>query len=241
VGLILAIWHKQPSERPQTAKELGQRLSELAQKLGWITASSPSGVTAPVLVDLATRAEALMTTPSSPLHTPGGSEARSLRSLEAGLDNADDTAADKPTTLSGAASQLDLQRKRSRRGVGLAMVAAALLAGGGVAFYKLQRSTKEVTAATPAPAPAPPPTPVVVQPPPPPPVVEEPTPPPPPVVEPVKADVVVVEKKKQPQRRRTVVKKPDPAKLVDNKPADKMPVDNKLETKPTLPIERDIE
>ncbi|MDQ3333910.1 MAG: serine/threonine protein kinase [Myxococcota bacterium] len=221
VKLIMALLRKNPSERPQTAKELGQRLSALAQTLGWITASSPAGVTAPVLKDLATRAEAAASS-TSPLYTPDGSE-----------DAAHDTAALQPTTLSGAASQVDLQRKRSRRGLGLAMVAAALLAGGGVAFFKLQRP-KEVAAAAPAPTPTPiptpAPTPVVVQPPPPPPVVEEPTPAV--IVEPVKEDVVVVEKKPQQQRRRTVVKKPESAKPVETK---------KPETKPTLPIERDIE
>jgi serine/threonine protein kinase len=234
VQLIMALLRKNPKERPQTAKELGQRLSELAQKLGWITASSPSGVTAPVLADLATRALATSRTPAPPLFTPNGSEAPSLLSLEASLDAADDTAAEKPTTLSGAASQVDLH-KRSRRGLGLAMVAAALLAGGGVAFYKLQRPTKSVTAASPAPAPTPTPTPVVqpppiVEQPPPPPVVAEPPPPPPAIVEPVKPDVAVVETK-QPQRRRPVVKKPEAKKPETKKP----------ETKPSLPMERDIE
>jgi hypothetical protein len=59
---------------------------------------------------------------------------------------------EKPTTLSGAASQIDLPPQRSRKSLGLAMVAAALLAGGSVAFVKLQR-TKSVAAAT-SPAPA---------------------------------------------------------------------------------------
>ena len=209
VKLIMALLRKNPNTRPQTAKELGQRLSDLAQKLGWITA---------------TRVERPQ---STPLFTPNGSEAPSLMSLQASLD---DAAAEKPTTLSGAASQVD--KRRSRRGLGLAMVAAALLGGGGVAFYKL-RHTAEPAAPVIAPAQevVQPPAPVVVAPKlvPPPPVAD------PPKVEPAveqsKVEPVVADRKKQQHRRRAAVKKIEP------------PVEVKTPepTKQALPIERDIE
>src|SRR5882672_2323973 len=44
--LIMALLAKNPAQRPQTARELGQRLSKLAQDLGWITTTSPTGITA---------------------------------------------------------------------------------------------------------------------------------------------------------------------------------------------------
>ena len=44
--LIMALLQKRPEKRPQTCKELGQRLSQLAQNLGWITVTSPEGITA---------------------------------------------------------------------------------------------------------------------------------------------------------------------------------------------------
>ena len=271
--LIMALLRKRPAERPQTAKELGQRLSDLAQQLGWITAASPSGHTGPMLTDLALRAATdsgsrldttlppsesdqmlaqrlAATAPprgvkSTPMFTPGGSEAPSLMSLAASLE--DDTAAEKPTTLSGAASQVDLS-KRSRRGLGLAMAAAALIAGGGVAFYKLrQDQTKPV-------APARATTPVVVeqkpeppkadplpppQPPPPAPVEQVKVDPPkadPPKPEPPKPDAVGTEHKKQQKRRHAVVKKKDPPVNVEP-----TPVEIKKTETPPLPIERDIE
>jgi hypothetical protein len=193
------------------------------------------------------RVQRLATT-SPPLMTPGGSEAPSLMSLQASLD--DVSVSDKPTTLSGAASQVDLDRKKSRKGLGLAMAAAALLAGGGVAFYKLRFSTSSVApAAAPAPSQAAAPAPAVA----PAPVVEPPIetkaeppietkaePPvepkiePPPIASPT-VDPVVVEKKKQPKRRKPVAKPTTPTEPV--KPVEV----KKPEQKPTLPIERDIE
>src|SRR5687767_519912 len=50
--LIMSLLQKRPEKRPQTAKELAQRLSQLAQLLGWITVTSPDGITARGLRDL---------------------------------------------------------------------------------------------------------------------------------------------------------------------------------------------
>ena len=276
VKLIMALLRKRPAERPQTAKELGLRLADLAQKLGWITASSPSGVTGPMLTDIALRAQTALTAvdrpalpsmPSAhsfatdrttPLFTPGGSSAPSLASLERSLDAAE-MPVDKPTTLSGAASQIDLP-KRSRKGLGIAMAAAALLAGGAVAFFKLNQRDS----ATPAPAKAP----IVVEE-----VKKEPPPPPPPppspaapveakIVEPPKDiapepvaqevvkedsaadDKLADERKRQQQRRRTAVKPPkkdEPSKIEPKKIELKKIEPPKPKPNPTPLIERDIE
>jgi serine/threonine protein kinase len=257
VKLIMALLRKRPAERPQTAKELNSRLTDLAHKLGWITAASPNGVTGPELTDVAVRAQTNATVldrlvnssassvvQTTPMYTPGGTEAPSLGSLERSLDEG--VPAEKPTTLSGAASQVDLQRK-SRKGLGIAMAAAALLAGGTVAFVKIQQNARaekdsEPAHAVPAPVTAPTPTPTPT---PTPIVAPEPTPPPdptpaPPVApaavltEEVKTDPVKVEHKRQQERRHAAVRpkpatKPDAAKPEPVKPK-----------KPTL-IETDIE
>ena len=277
VKLIMALLRKRPAERPQTAKELGQRLADLAQKLGWITASSPAGNTGPMLTDLALRVSATdvagtrldTTLPPSesdqmlaqrlaatapprvtPMFTPGGSEAPSLMSLAASLE--DDTAAEKPTTLSGAASQVDLS-KRSRKGLGLAMAAAALLAGGGVAFYKLNQAKPVAPARATAPAvietkPEPKPDPLPPQPPQPAPVEPvkdeakvEPPKPEPPKAEPSKPDAVATEHKKQERRRRAAVKKDPPANVEPKVEPKKDPPVEIKKPATTLPIERDIE
>ena len=260
VKLIMSLLRKRPAERPQTAKELGQRLADLAQQLGWITASSPTGVTGQVLVDLALRGQPAATTvdrpmpsmpaPSSigtdkttPLFTPGGSAAPSLASLERSLDA--EAPVDKPTTLSGAASQVDLS-KRSRKGLGIAMAAAALLAGGAVAFFKLNQKT---ATATPARAPI---VEVKKEPPPPPDLPTEAAKAEPPPVEPkvepaavepeeeVDHDKLAKQRKRQQQRRKSAVKpKEPPKKKIETKKVEppKPPADKK----PTPLIERDIE
>src|SRR4029453_1564836 len=77
--LIMALLAKKPERRVQTAKELGQRRGALAQELGWITGSSPTGVTAQAFAELPKNdsPEAYMPTTatppgddSSPLLTP---------------------------------------------------------------------------------------------------------------------------------------------------------------------------
>ena len=51
-ALIISLLDKDPSKRPQTAKELSARLTELAQQHHWLTTGAPDGVTAPALVPL---------------------------------------------------------------------------------------------------------------------------------------------------------------------------------------------
>jgi serine/threonine-protein kinase len=123
-ALVMALLAKDPASRPQTAKELGQRLTRIAQNQGWITATSPNAITADSLADLpivrprrAASAPDDATLPSRPNHTPPVV-----------------LAADKPTTLSGAASQSVVDYPKRRRGIGIAAAAAITLAAGGVAI-----------------------------------------------------------------------------------------------------------
>jgi len=149
--LILALLSKDPAHRPQTAKELGQRFQEIAQEQGWITHLSPAGITAPSMPlltppPLSTEPAPPSTQPSRPPRatTPFGLTSPAL--VVAG-----EARVDQPTTLSGAASQsiTDVPR-RSRRGLGLAMVAAALIAGGTVAFFQLGSAPTRGSATSPA-------------------------------------------------------------------------------------------
>ncbi|HEV7557491.1 MAG TPA: protein kinase, partial [Kofleriaceae bacterium] len=122
-ALVMSLLAKDPALRPQTAKELGQRLTRIAQNQGWITATSPNAITADSLADLpivpprALSAAEDATLPSRPNHTPPVV-----------------LAADKPTTLSGAASQSVVDYPKRRRGLGIAAAAAITLAAGGVAI-----------------------------------------------------------------------------------------------------------
>jgi serine/threonine-protein kinase len=257
VKLIMALLRKKPAERPQTAKELGQRLTDLAQRLGWITAGSPNGVTGPALAELAARAAAdapttvdkksfVSATEKTPLFTPGGSPAPSLASLARSLDV--EAPVDKPTTLSGAASQLDLAKPRSRKGIGIAIFAAAALAGG-LVTVKLTQPDRAAPAKAPIVEPKAATQPAVAAPPPavePPPPAPPPPPPPSPAVVPPAADepeaaakpeasqpdAATIERKR-PQRRRNAVKKPEP------KPDRAKPKPDPV--KPPPLIERDIE
>jgi len=127
-ALVMALLAKDPAHRPQSAKELGQRLTRIAQNQGWITATSPNAITADSLADLPivppgprarrpSSAPEDVTLPSRPNHTPPVI-----------------LAADKPTTLSGAASQSVVDYPKRRRGLGIAAAAAITLAAGGVAI-----------------------------------------------------------------------------------------------------------
>src|SRR5439155_26957750 len=44
--LILALLDKNPAKRPQTARELGTLLGDITRLRGWISPSTPSGLTA---------------------------------------------------------------------------------------------------------------------------------------------------------------------------------------------------
>jgi serine/threonine-protein kinase len=137
-SLVMALLAKDPALRPQTAKELGQRLTRIAQNQGWITATSPTAITADSLADLpivppgrAGSAHDDATLPSRPNHTPP----------VVGI-------ADKPTTLSGAASQSVVDYPKRRRGLGIAAAAAITLAGGGIAIGIAMSGSKPKTPAT---------------------------------------------------------------------------------------------
>jgi hypothetical protein len=187
-ALIMALLDKSPANRPQTAKELAQRLTAMLDGQGWTSALNPTGITAedlrplPVVDRSDTPDEAATIARTTPFK---GDEQP------------------KPTTLSGAASQVDIQRPRM--GVAIAVGVMALVSIVVVAVIKISGggSAESHAAAPPPPAkiePAkvePPPAkveaakiePVKVEPPPPPKVeaakVEK--------VEPVKAVPVKVE------------------------------------------------
>jgi len=229
--LIMALLSKDPAHRPQTAKELGQRFQEIAQQQGWITHLSPAGITSPSMPLLtppprSTEPSSPGTRPSRPPRatTPFG---RTMPVLsDAGTKS--EAPADRPTTLSGAASQsiIDVPR-RSRRGLGLAMAAAALISGGTVAFFKLRGTSESAprppaavgTPATPSSAPRPPviddqPAPEVT--PAAPPIAAPPEPPGPiDVVTPPSPEI------KKPVTKKPVTKKPEIKKPEIKKPATK--------------------
>ncbi len=237
--LIMALLDKQPANRPQTAKELGQRLQKIAEHQGWISAATPTGITAESLRDLPVIAPSILTQRdadivSSTTPTAFSQEAEALANEPA----------EKPTTLSFAASQsvIDAAPKR-RRGLGLALLATACLAGGTVAFIELRGGDASQTAvvtpiphlaARPAPTPAPPSAPIVAMPTPAPAPVAPPTsaPAPPPIPAPAIAAPTAIESK--PKLAHPIVKRPRP---VTPAPADKPKPEPK---QPTL-IETDID
>ncbi|MBA3457871.1 MAG: hypothetical protein H0T42_32615, partial [Deltaproteobacteria bacterium] len=158
--LIMSLLAKDPAHRPQSAKELGQRFQEIAVQQGWITHASPAGVTAlrssmPLMTPppgavtklergISEQATIINDAPQASLSgatTPFGMTSPALMTPA--------SMAEKPTTLSGAASQsvVDLPR-RSRKGLGLAMAAAALIAGSTVAFFRLQGTGPRASAGT---------------------------------------------------------------------------------------------
>jgi eukaryotic-like serine/threonine-protein kinase len=183
--LIMSLLQKRPEKRPQTAKELGQRLSALAQQLGWITVSSPEGVTARALRDLSSGPVLIPPTPNSLLESrladtvlpPEHSSVTTPFGLESLNDGEDPSiyvsnsgesseALEQPTTLSGAASQSvvsvhDLPRRRSRKGAVIALMSVATLAGAAIVAVKVTRSDdseKRAVAKPEAAAPMPTPT-----------------------------------------------------------------------------------
>ncbi|HUJ62483.1 MAG TPA: serine/threonine-protein kinase [Kofleriaceae bacterium] len=197
--LIMELLAKSPDDRPRTARELGQRYAKIAQLQGWITITSPSGVTAvkprePIPADEGEdEDEDGADVASSPPATTSDAISPTVPS--------DVGPAPQPTTLSGAASQSVVGAPR-RRGAMIAVMGAAVvvvgaaigvaavkgLGGGGQAVKPAPAAQPAVAAPTPAPAPPPPP---VVHttppaPPPPAPVVETPPPAPPPPAPPKK-------------------------------------------------------
>jgi serine/threonine protein kinase len=182
--LMLALLEKQPEKRPQTARELGQLFSKIAQAHGWITHTNPAGMSA-------VRHSAVDVPP-----VPSKHEEETAPTM-ASDPNVTPPPPPQPTTLSLAASAsvVDMSRKR-RRGFLIAGIGAAVAAIGAVAVITMtggDDGNKKPAAApapvaapaaapVPAPAPAPDPVPAAVTPPPappaPPPVVKPPPAPP---------------------------------------------------------------
>jgi eukaryotic-like serine/threonine-protein kinase len=233
--LIMSLLAKKPEERPQTARDLGHRLTAIAQRQGWITQSSPTGVTAP---SLAQYAPARLATPTSEADEIGGNETLPSEPPGTPAPRAPSPArVDEPTTLSGAASSILDVPRRSRRGLGIAMAAAALIAGSTVAFFQLRGTGAQQPATAPiAPETKPePPTAVETTP------AIEPAKPP---VEP--APVIVVEPAIEPAKPAITAAKPTaaprkPAKIPGKAPA-KPKQPTAVPAKPKKPslIETDI-
>jgi len=236
--LIMALLSKKPERRVQTAKELAQRLANLAQELGWITASSPTGVTAQALAELPKieSPEAYMPTTatpagagddSSPLLTPGF-----LAAITG--DEPEPQKPDKPTTLSGAASvsEIDAARKRSRVGIGIGLAAAVLAGVGAFAFVKITNEEPHAAAAkpvvTPQPKPEPPPPPPVAAPAPVPAAPpQETTPPPAPEVVPTPVETAPATADKPADKPKTVRRTTKPPAKPPAKPPEKKPPEKK--------------
>ena len=234
--LILQLLDKKADKRPQSAKELGQRLTVIAQQQNWISASTPSGITEIKARPAPMPAALSPTVASDPSITP---------------------VIPKPTTLSGAASQQQPVARPAGRGKLFAALGAFVVcAGAGVGYMATRTATahdKTAPAAAPAPeapaaappAPAPPPpAPVAVQPAPPP--APTPVPPPPPVEakkEPPPPPAPQVEPKHTTKIVKTVTKTPPPAtkatKATTTKPTTPPPGNGSGSAKPIL-IETDI-
>jgi serine/threonine-protein kinase len=174
--LILQLLAKKPDERPQTARELGQRLGKLAEGQGWITNTNPTASPLSSVMTLSDSAPIAART-TSPSSTPGvppnfdpiartmPSDANLARLAAA---SAPPTPTPKPTTLSLAASQSVIQNPRSRKGLWLGIgggVAAAVTVtvvlvsrgGGDHPASSPHNGGSETSAATAATAPRPPP------------------------------------------------------------------------------------
>jgi serine/threonine protein kinase len=232
--LIMSLLEKRPEKRPQTCKELGQRLAQLAQNLGWITATSPDGITArdlstgPIMLPPQGSLEARLADTVLPLDgsvsdltTPYGSQPELGEAPSIYVTHDDPPPVGEPTTLSGAASQSVHElapKKRSKKGVVIGLVSAAILAGAAIVAVKLtnhsddhtvQAASAPVTNTAPPPKEEAKPEPVKPEP-----VKTEPEPvktePEPVKAEPVKTEPVVakVEPRKKPIVRKPVAPKP---------------------------------
>jgi serine/threonine protein kinase len=198
-ALILSLLAKDPAHRPQSARELGQRLLSLAEMLGWVTAGSPSGNTKPVLKSLVAPE---MPTDPDPATVALASSAMPTPYLMGVVADAGDVE-QKPTTLSAAASVIERPSRRRIGAIAGALAVVVVAAGAVLGFGGFRGDGQAdgdgaaiVPAAamapmpapipTPAPAPIPTPTPIpastVAAPAPPPVVVPVPAPAPAPVL-----------------------------------------------------------
>jgi eukaryotic-like serine/threonine-protein kinase len=134
-ALIMMLLAKRPERRVQTAKDLAHRLALIAQQHGWMALgeiSRPSlGPIAAVAPPLATPVE--QTTSRFPPPEAAALDAQLPTTVTPPPTTTPTPppAAQKPTTLSGAASQLDLAPRR--RGLRIAIAAGLVAAAAGFA------------------------------------------------------------------------------------------------------------
>jgi len=178
-ALIMTLLAKRPEQRVQSAHELAQHLALIAQRQGWMT---PGGANRPAqpprLAGPNARTEAVAIPISTPMHGVGqptpppvftpigplgplgpggplGSAGGAVRGAAAPVAaTAQLPPLPKPTTLSGAASQIAPPRRPGRRAsarnLGLAITGALVL--GGAAFVVLNRGQEPTLPAAAAPA-----------------------------------------------------------------------------------------
>ena len=230
-ALVMAMLSKDPKGRPQSARELAQAFSAIAHAHGWNTQSGAGWSTsgsqsfAPV-----SYTPSYLPPQPTPMQTP------------APVTRPPTASPNQPTTLSGAASQSVAAPPKSKKWSIIAVLAAVVLVGGGVAFSVMTGADKSADkaidksppAAAARPEPAPPPAVAPPPAPPPAPAVVETKPPEPPVVEPKPAEKPAV-----PETKPAVIakKKPIEKKPVDKKPTEKKPKDS---DSAALPVETGI-
>ena len=133
-ALIMMLLAKRPERRVQTAKDLAHRLALIAQQHGWMALgeiSRPSlGPIAAVAPPLATPVEQTTSRFPPPDAAP---DAPTTITPPPPMTPTPAPAAQKPTTLSGAASQLDLAPRR--RGLRIAIAAGLVAAAAGIAAF----------------------------------------------------------------------------------------------------------
>jgi serine/threonine-protein kinase len=154
--LIMQLLSKKPADRPQSARDLSSQLVKLATAQGWITPTSPSGVTQ----------RSSIQTPV-PSITPVPEQSLAFSATTASVPELP-AHAPKPTTLSSAIGQSVVDVPRSRRNLFIAIggavavaatVVIVVMSSGGSGGGDEKPSAKPATATTPAPAPTPTPTP----------------------------------------------------------------------------------
>ncbi|HEY4177631.1 MAG TPA: protein kinase [Kofleriaceae bacterium] len=148
-ALIMTLLRKKPEERVQTALELGQHLVHIAQLSGWIAVSNtdPSGrFSAQHIPPTPMHYTPAHLTPGVMHFTPGPAHVPALAPQAPTVF----AQSDKPTTLSGAASQSVVSHvdamHRPRRGLTIAVGAILVATAAGIAFI-VGTSSKTVTPA----------------------------------------------------------------------------------------------
>ncbi|HEY4177566.1 MAG TPA: serine/threonine-protein kinase [Kofleriaceae bacterium] len=151
-ALIMRLLRKKPEERIQTAQELGQQLVHIAQLSGWISVSNtdPSGrfsvqhmppMPTPMHMTPAHLTPGVMQFTPGPAHIPAIAPQAPTVFAQS----------DKPTTLSGAASQSVVSNvdaiHRPRRGLTMAVGGLLVAAAAGIAFVVVGSSHRGVTPA----------------------------------------------------------------------------------------------